>query len=105
MAMCVNALSRASLISTVKNKFLMKVLELCQCPKSGEPHFYGSSSVCVILIGGCVNALSRASLISTQRDGSYVEVAWCVNALSRASLISTDVMQHMNSIPQQVSMP
>ena len=62
----VNALSRASLISTT--------LEICKERNRMK----------------CVNALSRASLISTKWLAT--PVTWgglCVNALSRASLIST----------------
>ena len=63
----------------------------CQCPKSGEPHFYYP----IIkdgywLVIECVNALSRANLISTERY--YYGIPFsipCVNALSRANLIST----------------
>ena len=45
---------------------------MCQCPKSGEVHFY--DSVIQMLCGriACVNALNRAKFISTFKDASSV---------------------------------
>ena len=37
---CVNALSRAILISTTVNKLIDTANVVCQCPQSGNPHFY-----------------------------------------------------------------
>ena len=64
---CVNALYRASLISTLEPKYQEPKREkMCQCPVSGKSHFY----ILEHRIGRmeykhCVNALYRASLIST----------------------------------------
>ena len=86
---CVNALSRANLISTevgdldeldaakcqcpesgkphfyVRIAALLILDELCQCPESGKPHFYRLWKEHQSLDNKCVNALSRANLIST----------------------------------------
>ena len=88
---------------------------MCQCPQSGDTHFYeelhnASEQVIMgvnalnraILIStshlfnvqpknkSCVNALSRAILISTmQSRRTRVFASFCVNALNRAILIST----------------
>ena len=37
---CVNALSRAIPISTFAFEEALSILEMCQCPVSGYPHFY-----------------------------------------------------------------
>ena len=62
---CVNALSRAHFISTVKNEETKNVKEMCQCPISGALHFYRISGKLVYQTAVCVNALSRAHFIST----------------------------------------
>ena len=41
---------------------------MCQCPKSGEPHFYFLLPFIKAICIGCVNALGRANLISTDAD-------------------------------------
>ena len=65
-------------------------MELCQCPKSGDSHFYGSKGEFSHLVPECVNALNRAILISAEcvlrKNGIPYK---SVNALSRAILIST----------------
>ena len=64
--MCVNALYRASPISTH-----------CYCLACGHEY-------------DCVNALYRASPISTNKDNARKKITFkCVNALYRASPIST----------------
>ena len=63
---------------------------LCQCPQSGNPHFYVLGDDVVMGVDKpCVNALSRAILISTLTRQTYLRSRHCVNALSRAILIST----------------
>ena len=63
----VNALRRATLISTKKEKLKACIFAMCQCPKTGNSHFH---SVDKIRRKGCdnpcVNALRRATLISTK---------------------------------------
>ena len=62
----------------------------CQCPKSGEVHFYPKGNITVEESNACVNALSRAKFISTFAFWPYLN--WgqkSVNALSRAKFIST----------------
>ena len=80
---CVNALSRATLIST----FLKTVTR--------APRLTG------------VNALSRAFLISTSGTAAYAIISFlsCVNALSRAFLISTKATDYYRMIDNMVSMP
>ena len=114
---CVNALSRAILISTASQiSPTMKHRRVCQCPQSGNPHFYQDHGKKDKKLRNCVNALSRAILISTggrflvgikntilcqcpQSGNPHFYVLGddvvmgvdkpCVNALSRAILIST----------------
>ncbi len=127
---CVNALSRANLISTWKRCYLLMHTQLCQCPKSGKPHFYAASAsqtheevfwcqcpksgkphfyLCMGIVtmnwGRCVNALSRANLISTIKENIDYITYVSVNALSRANLISTlkAIWKHVDRI--DVSMP
>ena len=79
--MCVNALSRAILISTEDRQDAIE--KLCEC----------------------VNALSRAILISTDGQHTMPQTREdCVNALSRAILISTQCGPRRRT-SQQVSMP
>ena len=66
---CVNALRRATLISTVD--------------EWGDP-----------INESCVNALRRATLISTRKEWSVLVQMHCVNALRRATLISTLSLQN-----------
>ena len=61
----------------------------CQCPQSGNPHFYTTGDIGYLLKNICVNALNRAILISTDQATTSGEGVTCVNALSRAILIST----------------
>ena len=62
---CVNALYRASPISTAHMKISQQQAEMCQCPISGFPHFYPFDPIDCFFREGCVNALYRASPIST----------------------------------------
>ena len=113
---CVNALYRASPISTNKDsarkkinieecqcpisgfphfykldgKIGIDILRLCQCPISGFPHFYCTSGRREFEVRNCVNALYRASPISTWWILVWVSRHKGVNALYRASPISTE---------------
>ncbi len=63
---CVNALHRASPISTPFRPRRSQQSLLCQCPTSGFSHFYCNNRGSRKGQGDCVNALHRASPISTQ---------------------------------------
>ena len=86
---CVNALERATLISTRMTLTMVAFVLLCQCPRTGNTHFYQIATKKILKDDKCVNALERATLISTrqktQRRGHNIRV----NALERATLIST----------------
>ncbi len=109
----VNALSRAILISTCITWRMFVELTRCQCPISGDPHFYKSydctvrstESVSMPYLGrssflhvnespcnwkNCVSMpyLGRSSFLRIINKKMSVEEK-CVNALSRAILIST----------------
>ena len=92
---CVNALQRATLISTSLLEENVKDLARCQCPPTGHTHFY---TFCIVLIWLflSVNALQRATLISTWIKSEKSRVGKCVNALQRATLISTTGRLTMN---------
>ena len=63
---------------------------VCQCPQSGNPHFYRIKLDNLDCVISRVNALSRAILISTKGTmNNLFESLNGVNALSRAILIST----------------
>ncbi len=109
----VNALQRATLISTLQDDRVSEYYVVCQCPPTGNIHFYvqrPQERQEVIR----VNALQRATLISTRGNGGDImltndvsmpsngqhsflqksanikeEHNVCVNALQRATLIST----------------
>ena len=49
------------------------IKQVCQCPQSGDPHFYTGSKLWITRTPESVNALSRASLISTRRQGYHKE--------------------------------
>ena len=68
MKHCVNALSRASPISTIHADFHWGGILVCQCPISGFSHFYDYISSELQRSQNCVNALSRASPISTNEN-------------------------------------
>ena len=61
----VNALNRAMLISTELEAVEAHYKEVCQCPQSGDAHFYKENPELVDDNIFGVNALSRAILIST----------------------------------------
>ena len=61
----VNALKRATLISTVKRRKCKWKWALCQCPQTGNTHFYQQTVNSWIYPSNCVNALQRTTLIST----------------------------------------
>ena len=62
---CVNALKRATLIST-KAIFAAKIENtMCQCPERGDTHFYDAKPETVVTGFSGVNALKGATLIST----------------------------------------
>ena len=63
---CVNALHRASSISTMFADIPLERLCMCQCPASGFFHFYLKYQIPITCILECVNALNRASSISTR---------------------------------------
>ena len=79
---CVNALYRASSISTLYLQWQASFCLRCQCPLSGFFHFYRSSAQRKMWRSSC-----------------------CVNALYRASSISTVLMDVSNSKQYIVSMP
>ena len=112
---CVNALTRATLISTGYLILECVFSCLCQCPQTGNTHFYLDAEW-VAMLGefyewqcpqtgnthfyrysmphtdhkqGCVNALTRATLISTGDIDAWETREESVNALKRATLIST----------------
>ena len=43
MAKCVNALTRATLISTARTEEVWLIAAVCQCPHTGNTHFYWDS--------------------------------------------------------------
>ena len=89
--MCVNALSRAGIISTrALVNFVIDGKE-CQCPKSGGDHFYKHVIQPMLGESRCVNALSRAGIISTLKNLKKKSLKKRVNALSRAGIISTNL--------------
>ena len=85
---CVNALQRATLISTRNSWKAGLRLGGCQCPPTGNTHFHCNKRVNGYLRER-VNALQRATLISTLIRPSRSQCSSCVNALQRATLIST----------------
>ena len=87
---CVNALNRAMLISTLWVVSGLRSGIGCQCPQSGDAHFYIILGLVFVLAGACVNALNRAMLISTEVKGNEKTSSGSVNALNRAMLISTN---------------
>ena len=87
---CVNALNRAMLISTLWVVSGLRSGIGCQCPQSGDAHFYIILGLVFVLAGACVNALNRAMLISTEVKGNEKTSIGSVNALNRAMLISTN---------------
>ena len=60
----VNALWRAIIISTVTNQGLADIVSRCQCPMTGNHHFY-MNKINVEVLKERVNALWRAIIIST----------------------------------------
>ena len=79
---------------------------MCQCPSTGNPHFYTP------VIGGRVplrvgvNALQRAIPISTSPFPGAMKTSWqCVNALQRAIPISTVPSQnpHKQGVSEAIS--
>ena len=105
MKHCVNALSRASPISTIHADFHWGGILVCQCPISGFSHFYDYISSELQRSQNCVNALSRASPISTHTIRHFHFTKMCVNALSRASPISTSFLFYQTFAWLIVSMP
>ncbi len=101
---CVNALRRATLISTEEIAEIVNQA-LCQCPKTGNSHFHKTCGNKEVAERGCVNALRRATLISTNPSGIFNGAKNCVNALRRATLISTVVRVHLSPFWLSVSMP
>ena len=88
---CVNALYRASPISTNKDSARKKInIEECQCPISGFPHFYkldGKIGIDILRLCQCpISGFPHFYCTSGRRE---FEVRNCVNALYRASPIST----------------
>ena len=66
------------------------IADLCQCPQSGEPHFYVKRSCSVNFAASgcqCPQSGNPHFYKITDEDGNVV--VKCVNALSRAILIST----------------
>ena len=61
----VNALNRAKFISTKVFTVDDKIVIACQCPKSGEVHFYYAEAKALAYEYLRVNALNRAKFIST----------------------------------------
>ena len=89
---CVNALLRASLISTSLFDETKLVLIGCQCPSSGFSHFY--IIVCMLMSKNTVSMpfFGLLSFLHLSTKVPNVEVTDRVNALLRASLISTLTM-------------
>ena len=111
----VNALKRASLISTQTSRTYLENSRLCQCPKTGFPHFYSQRFECNAnnrMECQCPKtgfphfyptdanaATSKKQPCQCPKTGfphfyrlrAIVELHsnGCVNALKRASLIST----------------
>ena len=90
---CVNALQRAIPISTVSARYRDFKIDGCQCPSTGNPHFYLDKLKFSFYRKGSVNALQRAIPISTKATVTVAEEVNCpsVNALQRAIPISTIV--------------
>ena len=103
--LCVNALTRATLISTHIDLKPITIPKTCQCPHTGNTHFYGKN----VKMYACgitgVNALTRATLISTIVGVILNSFAAGVNALTRATLISTTLTTCFSGIGRRVSMP
>ena len=70
----------------------LRPMWVCQCPQSGDTHFYLGGKCNENRWSKCVNALNRAILISTNWKFMYGNCRDGVNALNRAILISTAVM-------------
>ncbi len=62
---CVNALVRATLISTDTTVDSKEAIRMCKCPRTGNTHFYRLKRAFRTLGNSGVNALVRATLIST----------------------------------------
>ena len=100
--MGVNALTRASFISTRSQDMLTANGWKCQCPLAGFFYFYYTIQLTLDYLVMGVNALTRTSFISTsfmQKIGYKFDR--CVNALWRALYISTVPLG--NPHKQQVS--
>ena len=69
------ALTRATLISTGKINKMPTLNDGCQCPHTGNTHFYEEGRQVQGEHAGCVNALTRATLIST-KDFRKAERKW-----------------------------
>ena len=65
----VNALTRANPISTHFEETIENLNKKCQCPNSGQPHFYREKHRPTLSHEYSVNALTRANPISTLRSG------------------------------------
>ena len=86
---CVNALKRATLISTLQNFTVRMEDGRCQCPPTGHTHFYGMGR----------RPVSGKQAVSMPSNGqhsflqtwilTYLNYLNGVNALKRATLIST----------------
>ncbi len=101
---CVNALYRASPISTAHMKISQQQAEMCQCPISGFPHFYEMMKVLswnVIKVS--MPYIGLPPFLPTP-DPVDPEPTPCVNALYRASPIST-CSKSVSRCSLDVSMP
>ena len=78
---------------------------MCQCPRTGNAHFYRRWIRESTMSLESVNALKRATLISTSTMSELYSNVWCVNALKRATLISTALSLLEENAKDIVSMP
>ena len=89
LIICVNALQRASSISTWFKSYLLSFNRMCQCPTAGFFHFYRDLIIFQRLSDMCQCPTAGFFHFYEQLDSYRVEFEICVNALQRASSIST----------------
>ena len=86
---CVNALQRATIISTVNKEYNNLDKCECQCPSTGNSHFYTITLIRNGLEGGCQCPPTGNSHFYAEKQVAEEKAAKGVNAFQRATVIST----------------
>ena len=90
----VNALVRATYISTKKSEQLLQAKKIVSMPSYGQLTFLPKGLLRLKKSFSSVNALVRATYISTRKKMAIIlSIMTCVNALVRATYISTKCIQ------------